>query len=228
MAKKKAHEAIYLTPFSEAVEIGEVKLYHASMAVNMDCARAIDKAIGNCYRSKNIYDLESAVKSVIADFGVERTKFVVAVHLQRAIYDGRFSQTNKTWANTLAVGHIEEFRYIFMNAHSSILDGFADYLREIAESQTKPKIGGYSVKKSVLFSDNQGMAYGENKSLVAPYVTWQFRLDLESGERSYFSSRYYAYKDSAIDDYKRRVESYKADNKVEEIKAVRTKKESSS
>ena len=194
----------------------------------MDCARAIDKAIADCYNGNYIYELESAVKSVISDYGVERTKFVVAVHLQRANYDGRYSQANKTWANTLAIMHLEEFKHIYMNAHATVLDGFTDYLRKIAESQQKPKVGSYGVKKSVLFSDNQGIAYGESKSLVAPYVTWQFRLDIESGERKYFSSRYYAYKDSAIDDYKHRIESYKASNKVEEIKAVRTKNECTS
>jgi hypothetical protein len=41
MPKKKAKEPIYLTPFEKAVLLGEVKLYHASMAVNMDCAGAI-------------------------------------------------------------------------------------------------------------------------------------------------------------------------------------------
>jgi len=165
MAKKKAKEQIYLKAFAEAVETGEVKLYHSSMAINMDCARAIDKAITDCYKGGHIYDLESAVKSVISEYGVERTKFITALHLKRSHYDARFSHTNRTWGATLAIAHFEEFKYIFMNAHSSILDGFTDHLRKIAESQTKPKIGGYSVKKSVLFSNNQGVAYGESRSL---------------------------------------------------------------
>ena len=225
MPMKKAKEPIYLTPFAEAVEIGEVKLYHASMQINMNCARAIDKAINDCYKGEHIYDLKSAVKSVISEYGAERTKFVTAVHLKKSSYDGRFSHTNKTWAATISIAHFEEFKFIYVSTHSSILDGFCDYLREIAESQTKLKIGGYSVKKSTLFSDNQGVAYGESKSFVAPFVTWQFSFDPDNGERNYFSSKYYAYKDSAIAEYKRRIVDYKADNRVSEVKEIRTKKE---
>ena len=145
MAKKKAKEPIYLIPFEEAVSTGEVKLYHASMAVNMDCARAIDKAIADFYKGEYIYDLKSAVQSVITEYGAERTKFVTAVHLRRSDFDGRFSKENKNWAKTLNITHFEEFKFIHMKTHSSILDGFTDRLRKITESQQKPKVGGYSV-----------------------------------------------------------------------------------
>lgn len=91
------------------------------------------------YKGDYIYDLDSAVKSVIVDFGAERTKFVTAVHLQRSSYDGRFSQTNKVWAATLAIPHIDEFKYICISSHATVLDGFIDHLRELIESRGKKK-----------------------------------------------------------------------------------------
>jgi hypothetical protein len=212
MAKKKSKEQIYLKPFAEAVELGERKLYHASMAVNTDRAVAIDTAVTDSYKGGFIYELENAVNSVIVDFGVERTKFVVAVHLKRAD-DGRFSNTNKNWAATLDVLRFDEFKYIHMNTHASILDGFADYLRKIAESQTKPKIGGYSIKRSVMITGNLGFALGESKTLVAPFVTWQLKVDAENGEREYLWGHYFSYKDDAIYDYKRRTTRTKTELK---------------
>jgi hypothetical protein len=57
MARKKSEGRIYLKPFAEAVEAGVVELYHASMAVNTDCVRAINKAIEDCYKGDFIYEL---------------------------------------------------------------------------------------------------------------------------------------------------------------------------
>ena len=217
MSRKKQREVIYLKPFDEAVSAGEVALYHASMARNTECAGAIDRSINDCYRGEYIYDLDSAVKSVIADFGAERTKFVMAVHLQRSSYDGRFSQTNKSWAATLNLPHISEFRYICISSHSTVLDGFTDHLREVTESQTKPKSGSYIIKKSVLFSNDRGFAFGESKSVVAPFVTWAFEL-YDDGERKYQHSKYFSTKSNARANYKSRIEAYKSNNNVEEVK----------
>jgi hypothetical protein len=49
-------------------------------------------------------------------------------------------------------------------------------------------------------------------------MSWQFKIDAENGEWDYFGSHYFAYKDDAISDYKRRTEDYKSKNKVEEVK----------
>ena len=216
MADKK--DKIYMKSFDEAVAAGEVKLYHADMAKCTECAQAIDKAIDDCYKGDYIYDIKGAVQSAVNNFGLERVKFVTAIHLHNHEYDGRFSKTNKDWAKAAEIPHIKEYKYIFMKSHSTVLDGFADRLREFAEKQEPQKVGSYRIKKSVLFSDNRGFAFAESKTAVSPFVSWQFKVDSENGERDYFWGRYHSNKDDAVADFKRRVEDYKNENRVVEVK----------
>ena len=214
MSNKK--DEIYMKSFDEAVADGEVKLYHADMAKCTECANAIDKAIDNCYKGEYIYDIKGAVQSAVADFGLERVKFVTAIHIYNSEWDGRFSKTNKEWAKAIEIPHIKEYKYVFMKSHSTVIDGFADRLREYAERQEPQKIGSYHIKKTVLFSDNRGMAFAESKTAVSPFVSWQFKV--ENGERSYFWGHYNSNRDDATADFKRRVDEYKADNRVTEVK----------
>jgi hypothetical protein len=97
-----------------------------------------------------------------------------------------------------------------MNAHASILDGFTDHLRKTTES-------GYAIKKSVFLSNDTGIALGGSKSIVAPFATWQIKFD-ENGGLVYCGAHYFSNKDNAADNLNSRVEIYKADNKVMEIK----------
>ena len=214
MANKK--DEIYKKSFNEAVATGEVKLYHADMKKCTDCAHAIDKAIDACYKGEYRYDIKGAVQSVVNDFGLERTKFVTAIHLHNHDFDGRFSNKNREWAKASEIPHINEYRYVFMKSHSTVLDGFADRLREFAEKQEPQKVGSYKIKKSILFNNDRGFAFAESKTAVSPYVTWQFKID--NGERDYYWGRYFSNKDDAIVDFKRRVEEYKTENRVQEVK----------
>ena len=172
MASKK--DILYLKSFEEAKEAGEVELYNDSKQKNIDCADAIGEAITDSYRGTHTYDLKSAAESVIADFGEERVKFVTAWQFQKKDWDGRFSDENKSWANAANIQPAVNEQSCYINSHATLIDGFANHLRKITES---PEVGNYKIKKSVLFTNNRGIAFGESKSAVSPFVTWQFKVD---------------------------------------------------
>ena len=209
-------QKIYLKSFDEAGTAGETKQYHESMTLNRECVGAIVKAIADNYKGEHIYDLKSAAESVIKDFGTERTKFVMALHLKNARYDGRFSQVNISWADTLDIPDMDGFKYIHMSSHATLLNGFADRLREAAESRENIKSDVYKIKKTVLFSDNHGFVFAGNKSVVAPFITWQYKD--ENGERNYYGVRYFNSKADGVNNFKSRAETYKIEHAVEEIK----------
>ena len=129
-------------PYSNDIarDRGELDAYRESNNINRDCAAAIDKAINDsCYELYH-YDMKSAVKSVIAEYGEKRVEWVMAAMIQRHDYDGRYSDSNKTWARSFPIPREQHYGdsrplipYYGSNAHPVLIDGFVDSLREHTE-----------------------------------------------------------------------------------------------
>ncbi|MDR2360948.1 MAG: DUF3849 domain-containing protein, partial [Oscillospiraceae bacterium] len=52
---------------------------------------------GSCYEP-DYYNLSGAVMSVVNEYGFERVGRIIAAHIQRHNWDGRYSGVNKEWA----------------------------------------------------------------------------------------------------------------------------------
>ena len=89
------HSATY------AHEHEELEAYRASLKANKNCRDVIDDAISRHYRD-NILHTE-AVTEVIDSFGFERTMYVLANTVRQQNQDGRYSVSNKKWAQTIDV-----------------------------------------------------------------------------------------------------------------------------
>ena len=87
------------------------------------------------------------------------------------------------------------------------------------DNPIKEKVHGYEIKRSVLFDNDRGFALAENPNAPQSYVTWQFTE--ENGKRDYYWGHYTANADTAVKDYKARIENYKERYGVLE-KAVRS------
>ena len=121
----------YLYPYSaeEARRRNELDEWRRSHRMNIACKEAIEAAIRRDFDGMHL-DKDCA-KSVIAAYGYKRTGFVLACTLQELSHDGRFSQSNKAWAEQIDVPPDENRNYQYtVGSHPAVLDGFVQEFRE--------------------------------------------------------------------------------------------------
>lgn len=98
-AKKLRELPVYPYPADHAREQGELDVYRASFRANVSCKDAIEAAIRDNYHDNRLDT--AAVGQVAEQFGQERMLYVLAATIRHFDYDGRISQDNKRWANTI-------------------------------------------------------------------------------------------------------------------------------
>ncbi|MDL2258572.1 DUF3849 domain-containing protein [Eubacteriales bacterium OttesenSCG-928-K08] len=224
-ARTDPAKVVYPYPFQTADERSEVDFYHFSRERNQACAQAIDDAIRKSSYRANYYNLEIAAMKVIHEYGFERVKVLLAHHIQRHEYDGRYSAANKKWAAGITVPE-KAFDHAILNAHAILLDDFARYAREKyielgAERFALPGreeagqfVHGYEILRTIQFSNDRGFALGHNPAAAEPFVTWQFTVD--NGKREFYWGHYKSDEKGAQDDYTTRTACYLRDEPVTE------------
>lgn len=113
------HKPIYPWSLDEARRMNERDEWRESHAVNCECARAIEKAIGQNYKDNCLGD---CIKPLIDEFGYDRVNWVLANTVQQNHSDGRYSEDNKRWARTFRIpidGHNKTFA---VNSHAGLVD----------------------------------------------------------------------------------------------------------
>ena len=132
---------VYYESFAYATKNGEVDLYRISRQLNEDCRNAIEEAIADNFDGMHLAD--DATKSVVEQFGMERIGYILAYTLNYNIHDGRYSHSNKEWADITCKG--ERGNNIrtdwIVRSHPAVLNGFVDmYRKELAaEQQQEPE-----------------------------------------------------------------------------------------
>lgn len=97
----REHKPIYPYSFAEAEKNGELELYRESHNENIACAQTIKKALADNFDG---YHLKPGIEQkIIADFGFDRTMYVLANTIQHFNDDGRISIDNKDWADTIYI-----------------------------------------------------------------------------------------------------------------------------
>jgi len=132
----KDFPTVYPYSFEQARDYGELDKYSESNTINRECADAIDKAISANHEGYH-YDTKAALAAVTAEYGAERVQWVIAGAIQKMDYDGRISRTNKDWAKTFT---IPERVACVLNTHQTVLDGFADKVRQQEAEKVNPLI----------------------------------------------------------------------------------------
>lgn len=125
---------VYSYPASYAHEHGELEQYRASHKANIACRDAIDTAIADHYRDNRLGN--GAVKQVVAQFGYDRTLYVLANTVRQKDWDGRISRENKEWAKTIPVyedndswGGDRRCEFVVDRAHTGLMDLFTTQAR---------------------------------------------------------------------------------------------------
>ena len=87
----------------------------------------------------------SAVEQVVAEYGLERTKYVLAAAIQTRDGDGRISRTNREWADSIRTikdidrrGFDRSCYYADLQAHTCLLDGFVNQVRKFEKAKAQP------------------------------------------------------------------------------------------
>ena len=131
---------VYYEPFSYAKENDEVDLYRTSYRLNSECKQAIHEAIADNY--DGMYLGDDAVDQVVRQYGMERVGYILANTLHHKSYDGRFSHSNKEWAEQVSTPEHNVERMTFrtdwvVDSHPAVLDGFVTMYRDELEAQKK-------------------------------------------------------------------------------------------
>ena len=115
-----------------------LKEYRTSYRLNSECKQAIQEAIADNY--DGMYLGDDAVDQVVRQYGMERVGYILANTLHHKSYDGRFSHSNKEWAEQVSTPEHNADRMTFrtdwvVDSHPAILDGFVTMFREELEAQ---------------------------------------------------------------------------------------------
>ncbi|MDR2088527.1 MAG: DUF3849 domain-containing protein [Clostridiales Family XIII bacterium] len=217
---------VYPHSFEDANNRLETSYFHASRERNGECSRDIDAAIdGSCYERYR-YNLDLAAMKVLHEYGFERVQAVLMHNIYTHEYDGRYSDSNKQWAQGF---HLPEgaFQSAYMNAHPILLEDFTKRTRELYEElgaerfalpgreESGAIVRGYEITRSVFFDDRRGFAIGHNPDAPSPFVCWRFTT--ENGKRDFYWGTYAGDLKGAADNYTARVIVHLSGGDVKEI-----------
>lgn len=134
---------VYRQSISYARQHDEVQQYKESYRLNERCGDEINGAIAFHYDGMHLDD--GAVKQVVEEFGLERTKYVLAAAIQIRDGDGRISRTNREWADSIRTikdmdrrGFDRSCYYADLQAHTCLLDGFVNQVRKFEKAKAQP------------------------------------------------------------------------------------------
>lgn len=120
---------LYKESLDTAKSEGDVYDYNASLKENIRCKEAIDAAISEHFDGKRLDPI--GAKKVLAEFGYDRTMWVLAASVRYKPDDGRFSRDTRNWANSIIPTYLPKYEFgdYFSDAHPAVLDGFIGQVR---------------------------------------------------------------------------------------------------
>lgn len=134
----KDDTAVYPHTAAYAREHNELPQYRESLQANIACKEAIEKAVSENYHGWSA-DTKIAVAQAMAQFPVERIRYVLAATVQQKDWDGRISDDNKAWVKNIPVADEQNRHYLVVDqCHSGLTDLFVKRFRE--ETEKKPSI----------------------------------------------------------------------------------------
>ena len=182
-AKTDPARIVYPYSFQMANDRLETSYYHTNRGFNEDCTRAIDSFVrDSCYKT-NFYNLETVAMLAILDYGFNRVCAVLAFQIQEHRSDGRYSRTNKEWADTIILNNKSLY---FLNSHAVLIDGMATHVRELFTSMNAERYAlpgqeehdrqndDFRIVRSIMVDEHQGYAIGHNPDGGSQWVCWQF------------------------------------------------------
>ena len=146
---ERTYLPVYRRTADYAREAGERDDYRASYQENVKCKQAIEKAISLDYDGMRLND--NAIFTVLEQFGPERLSWVLANTITMKEHDGRFSRSNKAWAQAMSIpidrdgfGSLRNWSYT-VESHPGLLDLYTTLLRKELERPPQERASEKSV-----------------------------------------------------------------------------------
>ena len=148
---EKTYPPVYRHSADYAREAGERDEYRASLQENTRCKAAIEKAVKMHY--DGMYLHENAISAVLDVFGPERLSWVLGNTITMKEHDGRFSRSNKAWAQAMSIpidrdgfGSLRNWSYT-VESHPAILYLYTTLLRKELERPPQERTAEKSVAR---------------------------------------------------------------------------------
>jgi hypothetical protein len=149
----KTEQPIYRHSADHALETDELQAWRDSRDLNAECGIAIDQAITASNYEQYRYDLKTAARTVIDEYGADRVAWVIASNVNYHDSDGRLSNGNKEWAKGFDTPKPD----IYLKTHLAVLDGFVDNFRKV-EKEKPSMLAAIAVAEKKSKSEFNGKA----------------------------------------------------------------------
>ncbi len=179
---EKTFIPLYKNDVMFAKENSEIEEWRSSINENRSCARAIDKALSDNFADNHL-DTDTALDTVIAEYGAERVTHVLAAQVVNHDWDGRYHNDVKAWAKEqtkdLSAEFIEKSRDYYLSSHPILIDGLASTVmtrEKELEKAVSHELALESAEQNgvniISFSEQDGQIFAEvtqgEKSSVVP------------------------------------------------------------
>ena len=135
---------IYRQSGSYAREHGELDQFCESRRANLACREAIEGAISRSFDGMRLK--HDAPTAVLDQFGTGRVRLVLAATVQVKLWDGRFSQNNKDWSQTImnaeqaSESEFARWGEMAVSSHPAVLNGFINLARQEIQAREKSSV----------------------------------------------------------------------------------------
>jgi len=125
------YKPLYRYSFQDAKYLGELDEWRDSFAENKRCRDYMDEQVRQNFDGMHIGG--DIPQRTVAEFGFDRTRWVLANHIQRHDFDGRFSPRNKAWAAEICNSSAQDPHStgFLLSSHSVLVDYLASQVQEM-------------------------------------------------------------------------------------------------
>ena len=156
---KEAFAQYKIEQAEEAMRREQEKLEHG---IRVECKDAIEKAIAEKFDGYTLP--RDTAEGVIRQYGKERVEIVLANTITHLFHDGRFSQNNKEWAESLVPSADWQTRDYIVTSHPAVLDGFTNQARRYIERDREPEKMAVPEQEAEISGDNVQSPEPESKA----------------------------------------------------------------
>jgi hypothetical protein len=127
----KSEQPLYKQSVDYAKENGEIQAWRDSYKLNVECGVSLDKAVIDNNYELYRYDLNSAIRGVVDEYGTDRVAWVLASQVNDQSYDGRLSNASKDWAKGFDTPKPD----VYLKSHMTLIEGLVDKFRKIEKEK---------------------------------------------------------------------------------------------
>jgi len=132
---------LYRKSFYEAQRLNELDEWRESFAENERCREFMDKQMRENFDGMHLGG--DIPQKTVTEFGFDRTRWVLANHIQYYDYDGRFSFANKAWASGIYIQRPTDWEKqkdlymrdynndLLLNSHNTLVDYLAGQVQKM-------------------------------------------------------------------------------------------------